>query len=99
MRIIGGELFSCDKRRGISAANSFPAINSAEYQRRTIRQQPFFDLVRRRIVRQQPFLDLVRRRTVRQQPFLDLVRRRTIRQQSFSILSIGELFAGNLFAI
>ncbi|WP_277073035.1 hypothetical protein, partial [Segatella oulorum] len=31
-----GELFSCDKQRGLSAANSFPAINNAEYQRRTL---------------------------------------------------------------
>ena len=145
--------FSCDKQRGISAANCFPAINNADYRRRTprhdysimfvqrkaprrdyslmfvqrraprhdysimfvqrraprrhtylvfvrrrtVRRHTFLVLVHRRTIRRQPFRDLVHRRTVCRQPFLDLVRRRTVRRQSFSILSIGELFAGNLF--
>ncbi|SJZ60034.1 hypothetical protein SAMN02745202_00570 [Segatella oulorum] len=112
MRNISGELFSCDKQRGISAANSFPAINNAEYRRRAPRRQPFFDLVRRRAPRRQPFLVLVHRRAPRQQPFLVLVhrraprrqpflvfvRRRAPRRQPFLVLSIGELFAGNLLS-
>ena len=79
--------------------------------RRTIRQQPFFDLVHRRTVRhhtflmfvhrrtvcQQPFFDLVHRRTVCRQPFLVLVHRRTVRRQPFSILSIGGASSGNHF--
>ncbi|WP_234984386.1 hypothetical protein, partial [Segatella oulorum] len=41
----------------------FPAINSAEYRRRTVRQQPFLDLVRRRTIRRHTFLVFVHRRT------------------------------------
>ena len=75
-----GELFSCDKQRGLSAANSFPAINSADYQRRTPRHDYSIMFVQRKAPRRDYSLMFVQRRAPRHDYSIMFVQRRAPRR-------------------